>query len=59
VTTTSPGTVTGYDPTAPYADKNGLVAVPNVDIVNETLQQITARDDFQLNAKVIQSRWSR
>jgi flagellar basal-body rod protein FlgC len=54
VTTASPGTVAGYDPTAPYADKNGMVAVPNVDIVNETLQQITARDDFQLNAKVIQ-----
>jgi flagellar basal-body rod protein FlgC len=53
VTTASPGTVAGYDPTAPYADKNGMVAVPNVDLVNETLQQITAREDFQLNAKVI------
>jgi flagellar basal-body rod protein FlgC len=54
VTTASPGTVAGYDPTAPYADKNGMVAVPNVDLVNEAVQQITARTDFAMNAKVIQ-----
>ena len=54
VTTASPGYVTQYDPTAPFADKNGLVAAPNVDLANEAVQQITARVDFAANAKVIQ-----
>jgi flagellar basal-body rod protein FlgC len=54
VTTASPGYVTEYDPTAPFADKNGLVAAPNVDLANEAVQQITARIDFAANAKVIQ-----
>ena len=54
VSTASPGYVTQYDPTAPFADKNGLVAAPNVDLANEAVQQITARVDFAANAKVIQ-----
>ena len=54
VTTASPGYVTQYDPTAPFADKNGLVAAPNVDLANEAVQQITARVDFAANAKVIE-----
>jgi flagellar basal-body rod protein FlgC len=54
VSTASPGYVTQYDPTAPFADKNGLVAAPNVDLANEAVQQITARIDFAANAKVIQ-----
>jgi flagellar basal-body rod protein FlgC len=47
------GTVPQFDPTAPYANQDGLVASPNVDPVNEALQQITARFDFSSNAKVI------
>jgi flagellar basal-body rod protein FlgC len=54
VTTLSPSYVTSYDPGAPYADKNGLVAAPNVDLGNEIVQQITARYAFALNARVIQ-----
>ena len=54
VRTASPGYVTQYDPTAPFADKNGLVAAPNVDLANEAVQQITARVEFEANAKVIQ-----
>jgi flagellar basal-body rod protein FlgC len=54
VSTASPGYVTEYDPTAPFADKNGLVAAPNVDLANQAVQQITARIDFAANAKVIQ-----
>jgi flagellar basal-body rod protein FlgC len=52
--TVSPSYVTQYDPSAPYADKNGLVAAPNVDLANEVVQQITARVEFAANAKVIQ-----
>jgi flagellar basal-body rod protein FlgC len=54
VSTVSPGFVAQFDPTAPFADKNGLVAAPNVDLANEAVQQITARVDFAANAKVIQ-----
>ena len=50
----SPSYVPSYDPTAPYADKNGQVAAPNVDLANEAIQQITARYAFAANAKVLQ-----
>jgi len=55
VTTVSPSYVPSYDPGAPYADKNGMVAAPNVDLANEIVQQITARYAFALNAKVMQA----
>jgi flagellar basal-body rod protein FlgC len=54
VSTVSPPYVTQFDPTAPFADKNGLVAAPNVDLTNEAVQQVTASIDFAANAKVIQ-----
>lgn len=41
-----------YDPTAPYADQNGLVAAPNVDLTNELVQQVIARYTFAMNAQV-------
>jgi len=48
-----PSTVTTYDPTAPYADGNGDVASPNVDLANEAIEQVTARYDFAMNAQVV------
>jgi flagellar basal-body rod protein FlgC len=54
VTNVSPSYVPSYDPTAPYADKNGQVAAPNVDLASEAIQQITARYAFAANAKVLQ-----
>lgn len=54
VSDVTPSYVTSYDPSAPYADQNGLVATPNVNLANEIVQQITARNDFAANAKVIQ-----
>ena len=54
VTNVSPSYVPSYDPTAPYADKNGQVAAPNVDLASEAIQQITARYAFAANAKVVQ-----
>jgi flagellar basal-body rod protein FlgC len=50
----SPSYIATYDPTAPYADQNGNVAAPNVDLANEAVQQITAKYEFAANAKVIQ-----
>lgn len=55
VSTVSPGYVPQYDPTAPYADGNGLVAAPNVDLANEAVQQIIARYEFAASAKVLQA----
>ena len=43
-----------YDPTAPFADQNGQVAAPNVDLANEAVQQAIARYEFAANAKVLQ-----
>jgi flagellar basal-body rod protein FlgC len=54
VTNVSPSYVPSYDPTAPYADKNGQVAAPNVDFASEAIQQITARYAFAANGKVLQ-----
>jgi flagellar basal-body rod protein FlgC len=51
----SPSSVPAYDPTAAYADQNGMVAAPNVDLANEFVQQITARYSFALNAAVVRT----
>ena len=53
VTTVSPSYVPMYDPGAPYADKNGMVAAPNVDLANEVVQQIIASYMFAANATVM------
>ena len=53
VTDVQPSTVTAYDPTAPYADPNGQVAAPNVNLSNEAIQQVTARYAFIMNAGVM------
>lgn len=53
VSNAQPGTVTAYDPTAPFADANGNVAAPNVDYTNEAVQQVMAQTDFAMNAQVV------
>ncbi len=50
-----PATVTRYDPSSSVADASGMVAAPNVDLVEEQVQQITARYDFRADVQVIQS----
>lgn len=51
----SPATVAMYDPTAPYADGHGMVAMPNVDFTSEIVQQLMARLSFAANAQVIRA----
>ena len=51
----SPATVASFDPTAPYADANGMVATPNVNFAAEAVQQIIARYTFAMNAAVERS----
>jgi flagellar basal-body rod protein FlgC len=53
VTPVSPATTLASDPTAPYADGNGMVAVPNVDFAGETVAQLMARYEFALNALIV------
>ena len=49
----SPAYITDHDPTAPYADSNGDVASPNVDMSTEIVNALTARYDFAANALVL------
>jgi flagellar basal-body rod protein FlgC len=53
VSNVQPATVAAYAPTAPYADKNGNVATPNVDDANEAIQQATASYTFAMNVEVM------
>jgi flagellar basal-body rod protein FlgC len=51
----TPGTVPVFDPTSPYANDKGQVAAPNVDLANEAVQQILARENFAANVAVIRT----
>jgi flagellar basal-body rod protein FlgC len=51
----SPATTSEYDPSAPYADSNGMVAGPNVDIAGEAVQLLSARVSFAMNAPVMRT----
>jgi flagellar basal-body rod protein FlgC len=51
----SPRYISAYDPRAPFADANGMVASPNVNLANEAVQQLIARYTFVMNAMVVRS----
>lgn len=55
VSAVSPGFVAQSDPGAWYANQDGLVAAPNVDLASEFVQLLTAKYAFAANAKVVQS----
>lgn len=42
-----------YDPGNPLADEQGYVALPNVDVVAETVNMISASRSYQANVEVI------
>jgi flagellar basal-body rod protein FlgC len=42
-----------YEPDHPYADENGYVAYPNVSVVEEMANMISASRSFQLNVEVM------
>lgn len=44
-----------YDPSSPYADAQGIVGAPNVDIAKEMLNLMLARQDFEANAAVLRA----
>ena len=51
----SPSYTAQSDPSAPFANQDGLVAAPNVDLANEFVQMAVAKYSFIANAKVIQA----
>jgi flagellar basal-body rod protein FlgC len=55
VSAVSPSTVQTFDPGAPFANSNGMVASPNVDLANEFVQLLLARYSFAANAQVIRA----
>lgn len=55
VSTVSPSYIAQSDPGAPFANQDGLVAAPNVDIAREFVKLAAAKYSFVANAKVIQA----
>jgi flagellar basal-body rod protein FlgC len=55
VSSVSPATVSTFDPTAPFANADGFVASPNVDLANEIIQLLIARTSYAANARVIRA----
>jgi flagellar basal-body rod protein FlgC len=55
VGTVPSGYLPTYDPSAAYADGNGMVARPNVDLTSEIVQQLMARYAFAANAQVLRA----
>jgi flagellar basal-body rod protein FlgC len=51
----SPATISIFDPTAPFADRAGMVASPNVDLASEFVQLLVARLSYSANAAVIRA----
>ncbi|MBR0906275.1 flagellar basal body rod protein FlgC [Bradyrhizobium liaoningense] len=55
VSAVSPSFTAQSDPSSPFANQDGLVAAPNVDLAGEFVQLATAKYSFIANAKVIQA----
>ena len=55
VTTVTPPTTAVYDPQASFANQDGLVAAPNVDIAQEFVGQLLASYSFAANAAVMKA----
>jgi flagellar basal-body rod protein FlgC len=53
VSTTTPSSIAISDPQAPFANQNGEVAAPNVDISQEMVDQMIASYSFAANAAVM------
>jgi flagellar basal-body rod protein FlgC len=55
VTTAKPATTAVSDPQAPFANPDGLVAAPNVDLAQEMISQLVAKYSFAANARVMKA----
>lgn len=50
-----PATVAEYSPDSAFADKNGLVDAPNVDLASEAIDQTIALRAYQANLKAFET----
>jgi flagellar basal-body rod protein FlgC len=48
-----PATIRQYDPAAPFADADGFVAAPNVDLAEEAVDVLAALVSFRANLTLI------
>jgi flagellar basal-body rod protein FlgC len=48
-----PGFVPSFDPGSPFANSEGLVGAPNVDLANEIVNLDIAKVAYKANAKVV------
>ena len=55
VTTVTPSTTTVFDPQASFANQDGLVAAPNVDLAHEFVGQLLASYSYAANALVLKA----
>jgi flagellar basal-body rod protein FlgC len=55
VTTAKPATTAISDPQAPFANQDGMVAAPNVDLATEMISQLVAKYSFAANATVLKA----
>jgi flagellar basal-body rod protein FlgC len=53
VMTVAPSTIAVSDPQAPFANQDGLVAAPNIDITQEMVGQMMASYSFAANAATL------
>lgn len=50
----TPASVPSFQPDSPFANADGLVAVPNVDLATEMIDSLTASTSYKANIKVIE-----
>lgn len=50
-----PGYTTSYEPAAPYANPQGMVARPNVDLASEAVDMIGAMHSYRANLAVFKA----
>jgi flagellar basal-body rod protein FlgC len=55
ITTVTPSTTAVFDPQASFANQDGLVAAPNVDLAQEFVGQLLASYSFAANAAVLKA----
>ena len=55
VTTVTPSTTALFDPQASFANQDGLVAAPNVDLASEFVGQLLASYSYAANATVLKT----
>ncbi|MGP9814299.1 flagellar basal body rod protein FlgC [Rhodopseudomonas sp. NSM] len=55
VTTTAPGKIAVSDPQAPFANEDGMVAAPDVDLAQELIGQMVAKYSYTANLATLKA----